>query len=242
MAEYGGRLRCVRQPNAGVSAARNRGILESRGAHLAFLDSDDLWLPEKLAAHRRYIDGNPRMRIHQTDELWIRRGRRVNPMRKHRKEEGDIFIPSLKLCIISPSAVSIRRDLLDETGGFDERLPACEDYDLWLRITRSEPVGFIPQKLTVKHGGHADQLSRLHWGMDRFRIYAIVKLLKEHGSGLREEYRERAVAEALGKCAVLRAGAVKRGRTEFAGDLERVMDGLERRNYSSIDSGILLRG
>ncbi len=240
VAEYGDRLHYIVQPNAGVSAARNAGIKASSGGHLAFLDSDDLWLPGKLQAHYEYITSNPRMRIHQTEELWIRNGRRVNPMNKHRKEAGNIFIPSLRLCLVSPSAVVIRRDLLDEAGLFDERLPACEDYDLWLRISMKKKIGLIPEAFVIKHGGHEDQLSRAFWGMDRFRIYSILKLLREHGPDLRAEYRESAIAVAREKSLVLYKGAVKRGKDRFAERLQPVIEALDAKNYSSTDPGILL--
>ena len=212
--EFGGRLRVIHTENRGVSAARNTGVAASQGELLAFLDSDDLWHPEKLAAQLQYLDAHPDIQICQTEEVWVRRGVRVNPCRHHRKPEGDIFVASLRLCLVSPSAVMMRRPLFEAMGGFDEALPACEDYDLWLRIAHRFPLGLVPRALVTKRGGHEDQLSRRHWGMDRFRIAALVKVLEEP---LRGEQRRAAVEVLKQKCAIIAAGAQKRGRWEEAG-------------------------
>ncbi len=226
-------VRYVHQHNRGVSAARNRGAAESSAPYLAFLDSDDEWLPEKLGVQHEFIGRNPSILIHQTDEIWIRRGRRVNPKNRHRKPWGDIFIPSLDLCLVSPSAVVIRRSLFERSGGFDERLKVCEDYDLWLRIAFDEPVGLIDRKLVVKYGGHDDQLSRRHWGMDRFRVYAIMKLLRARAGEMGEE-RLRATREAAGsRCALLAQGAKKRGNGALLDVLESVIRSIDDGDYSS---------
>ncbi len=226
-------VRYIRQERRGVSAARNRGAAESRAAYLAFLDSDDEWLPGKLKAQRDFIGRNPLVRIHQTDEIWIRRGRRVNPMNKHAKPEGDIFIPSLELCLVSPSAVAIERSLFDRAGGFDERLEACEDYDLWLRIALDEGVGLVDEKLVVKHGGHDDQLSRRHWGMDRFRVYAIMKLLRERADDMAPRRRDAARKAARSRCVILARGARKRGNGGLVAILESVMRSIDDEDYSN---------
>jgi len=147
-------------PGRGVSAARNRGIAACRSQWLAFLDSDDEWLPDKLERQLRHVEQHPGERVVHTEEIWIRHGRRVNPMRKHAKGGGWIFEACLPLCVISPSSVMIHRDVFEELGPFDEGLPACEDYDLWLRICARMPVGFVETPLVRKHGGHRDQLSR----------------------------------------------------------------------------------
>src|SRR3972149_3098404 len=106
----------------------------ARGEWLAFLDSDDLWRPRKLAAQLAYHRREPSLQVSQTEEIWIRNGARVNPCRHHAKPSGDIFLPSLDRCLVSPSAVMLQRDLFLAMGGFDESLPVCEDYDLWLRL------------------------------------------------------------------------------------------------------------
>jgi len=196
--------------NRGVSAARNTGIAAARHPLLAFLDSDDYWLPQKLAVQVKFHDENPAALASQTEEIWIRSGRRVNPGRRHRKPSGDIFAPSLRICLVSPSAVMIRRPLLDDVGLFDESLPACEDYDLWLRIACRYPVHLIERPLVVKEGGGPDHLSVTHKGMDRFRIKAMLKIL---GSGrLSAEQAEATLRELALKCRIYGNGCLKRGK------------------------------
>ena len=103
----------------------------------------------------------------------------MNQCRKHMKYSGDIFCRSLPLCIISPSSIMLSKKVFENVGLFDESLSACEDYDLWLRITARMPVHFIPEPLIIKRGGHADQLSSRFWGMDRFRIIALTKIIDD---------------------------------------------------------------
>ena len=203
-------VRYVYQPNRGVSAARNLGVSQSSGELLAFLDSDDLWQPRKLEQQVTFFAQYPDAQICQTEEIWLRNGVRVNPHAKHRKISEDIFARSLELCLVSPSAVMIRRELFERMGGFDENLPACEDYDLWLRIAALMPVYLIETPLVIKRGGHADQLSHKFWGMDRFRVTALCKLL---ASGvLSEEQRQQTERVLLEKCTILAEGAKKRGQ------------------------------
>ena len=227
LVQFGSKLRYFQQDRSGVSAARNLGVLKSRGRLIAFLDSDDLWRPDKLKIQARFMESSPEVQICQTDEVWIRHGVRVNPRIKHRKPSGDIFERSLDLCLVSPSAVMMTRGLFDRSGGFDESLPVCEDYDLWLRIARDYPVPLIEQPLVVKHGGHADQLSHSIWGMDRYRVIALQKLLR---SGIAGDRRVAVVRALQNKVAVLAQGARKRGKaadaehyqsmlSEFAGEI-----------------------
>ncbi len=209
LAAYGRRLRLIRQANSGVSAARNTGIRAAAAPLIALLDSDDLWLPGKLTTQTAFFQRHPDALICQTEEIWIRNGLRVNPRKKHRKPSGDIFERSLQLCLVSPSAVMMRRRLLDEVGLFDESLPACEDYDLWLRVACRHPVYLIDEPLIVKRGGHADQLSRRP-GLDRYRIRSLARLLQ---SGLLDPARDAAVRRVLQrKCAIYVQGCLKRGK------------------------------
>ena len=197
----------IRQPNRGVSAARNRGIEAAGGEWIALLDSDDCWLPHKIERIRNAGRHYPEQVLFHSDEIWMRNGRRVNPMHKHRKYGGWIFTRCLPRCAISPSASVIRRATLLELGMFDESLPACEDYDLWLRLCHRYPVHYIDEPLIVKHGGHDDQLSRRYPAMDRFRVRALIGLLET--ATLSADDRRAAVTELRTRLDILVAGARK---------------------------------
>jgi glycosyltransferase involved in cell wall biosynthesis len=204
--------RYLYQGNRGVSSARNRGIEAANGDWIALLDSDDEWLPTKLATQLDLLNTLPGSLLCHTEEIWIRNGRRVNPMRKHRKQGGWIFQRCLPRCVISPSSALIHRSLLERVGLFDEDLPACEDYDLWLRICARHPVAYVETSQIRKYGGHPDQLSQRFWGMDRFRLKALDKIIASgdiHGVDLTA-----AVDTLLGKADILARGAAKRGRQE----------------------------
>ena len=208
------------QSNKGVSRARNLGISQASGEWIAFLDSDDEWLPTKLAMQIAQLKTNPTMRICHTDEIWIRDGTRVNPMKKHAKFGGWIFQHCLPLCAVSPSSVLIQRALFDEIGLFDETLPACEDYDLWLRICSCLPVLYVDKPLLIKYGGHADQLSRKYWGMDRFRIRALQGVLAM--GHLTLDDRNAAMQTLIRKASVYAKGARKRGKFAEAAEYENI--------------------
>ena len=210
---YGKRLKVLNQANQGVSAARNAGIRSATGDLVALLDSDDLWLPRKLETQVAFFRDNPQALICQTEEIWIRNGKRVNPGKRHTKPSGDIFEKSLALCLVSPSAVMMKKDLFSEVGFFDETLPACEDYDLWLRIACRYPVHLIETPLIVKRGGHEDQLSRMP-ELDKYRIQSLTQLMVS--GKLSESQFTAAHAMLTQKCAIYAQGCRKRGRTDQA--------------------------
>jgi len=211
----------VKQPHRGVSAARNLGIQLAKGNYIAFLDSDDLWLPKKLEREVSCLTANPGYPVCYTNEIWIRKGIRVNPKKRHKKYGGWIYPYCLPLCIISPSSVILRREIFEMAGRFDESLPACEDYDLWLRVTARFPVYLIDDPLIIKHGGHDDQLSRAFWGMDRFRVQALVKILNENI--LPPRWRKETLEELKRKCHILIHGSEKRGKTQDASYFRHIL-------------------
>ena len=212
--EFGNTVKIViLKENSGVSAARNRGIAAAEGEWIALLDSDDEWLPNKLAQQAAALRESGMLVCH-TDEIWIRNGVRVNPHKHHQKFGGDIFYKALALCVMSPSSIAIHRRVFADVGMFDECLPACEDYELWLRISCRYEVVYLAEKLIRKYGGHADQLSQAHYAMDRFRVYALDKLLREEPQ-LAPARAAAARTMLLCKARIVERGAVKRGNVEL---------------------------
>ena len=205
-------VRYVFQSNKGVSAARNKGLELAKGRWIAFLDSDDEWLPQKLEKQISLLIAKLDYKICHTEEIWVRNGIRVNQMKKHRKTGGWIFPHCLPLCAMSPSSILIHRSVFDSIGNFDTSLPACEDYDLWLRITAKYPVLYMEEPQIKKYGGHDDQLSKKHWGMDRYRIQALQNII--YGDTLNSENKQKAIAMLLKKCKVFQKGALKRGKMD----------------------------
>ena len=214
LASFESAIRPLFQVHAGVSAARNNGIRAARGEWLAFLDSDDLWLPQKLSMQLEFFNKRPDFKICQTEETWIRNGRKLNPKGHHCKPQGYCFPKLLERCLISPSAVVIHRDVFAEVGLFDESLPACEDYDLWLRIGCRYPIGLVEEPLTIKRGGHPDQLSNTVPALDRYRILALARLLQT--TALRPIQQDHALRAMEQKCRIYSEGCRKRGREEEA--------------------------
>lgn len=227
LARFGSRLHFFATPRGGVAAARNFGVSQARGRYLAFLDSDDLWRPGKLEVQTSFFEQHAEVRVCQTEEIWIRNGIRVNSKFIHRKPSGDIFARSLELCLVSPSAVMMTKELFDRLGGFDETFPVCEDYDLWLRIAAKHSVALIAEPLVIKRGGHGDQLSRSTWGMDRYRVEALRKVLRSDIAGAR---RLAALEVLRRKVTILARGARKRGKEREAAQYEAALMEFDREN------------
>jgi glycosyltransferase involved in cell wall biosynthesis len=215
-------LNLISQSNKGVSAARNNGIKNSEGTWICLLDSDDSWQSDKLEKQIKAVTDNPEYLLCHTNETWYRDGKVLNQGKKHEKRGGYIFHHCLPLCAISPSSVMINKAIFDDIGLFDEALPACEDYDMWLRICCKHPVLFIDEALTNKYGGHEDQLSRQHWGMDRFRIIALDKVIQENH--LSDDNRQAAVNMLLNKIRIFLKGAEKHGENEYCEQFEQLSE------------------
>ncbi|UCC94490.1 MAG: glycosyltransferase [Candidatus Omnitrophota bacterium] len=215
------RLRYISQPHQGVSSARNRGLQEARGRFVCFLDSDDRFRKEKLEVTHDCIRRYPEYKIFHTEEIWYRGGSYLPQKIYHKKPSGFIFKDAVKLCCVSISTAAINRDVFDVVGFFDESLPACEDYDLWLRITSRFPVFLISLALTIKEGGRNDQQSKKYPAMDKFRIYALSKILNK--GKLSNENFDIAFEELRKKCIVYIKGALKRQKYDEAKKYEELV-------------------
>jgi glycosyltransferase involved in cell wall biosynthesis len=217
---YGDRITCLRIEHAGPSAARNHGIAAAQADLIAFLDSDDRWMPRKLERQIVHYSSNSDVMVSQTREVWIRNGVRVNARTKHRMHSGWIYERCLPLCIVSPSSVMIHRKVFDHVGLFDESMPACEDYDLWLRIAPHYPIHLIDEELIIKYGGHADQQSRLIPALDHLRIKALCKSLDS--AVLTGTQHTAAVAELQRKCRIYAKGCRKWDKESEAQEYEAI--------------------
>ncbi len=213
VASYGNEVRYLYQDNLGASAARNTGIKAARHDLLAFLDSDDCFVREKLEVQVAAMVAQPEYLVSHTDEIWCRRGQLLNQKNRHAREGGNIFARCLELCTVGMSTTMVHRRLFDQVGLFDEELPCCEDYDLWLRVSAGFPFLLVARPLTIKDGGREDQLSRIHRvGMDRFRITSILKVIG--AGGLNPEQLLLARQELVRKCLIYGQGCLKHGRKE----------------------------
>ncbi|MFH1664607.1 MAG: glycosyltransferase [Candidatus Omnitrophota bacterium] len=215
MASYkDSRILYIRQENKGVSSARNKGLHEAKGGFMAFLDSDDRWTPDKLERTAMYIGRYPDIGIFHTEEIWYRGEKLLAQKQKHKKPSGHVYGMALPLCCISISTAVVRKDIFESVGVFDEGLEACEDYDFWLRAASRYPVKLIPEYLTIKDGGRPDQLSQCVWGLDRFRIKALEKMLSS--GSLDEKHYLMTFEELEKKCGIFALGAEKHGRSDEA--------------------------
>ncbi|WP_324172626.1 glycosyltransferase family A protein [Sulfurimonas sp.] len=210
-------IKYIYQKNTGVSSARNLGIKNAKYEWLAFLDSDDEWHENKLQEHLYFHKNNQNIFMSYTDEKWIRNNKEVKIPIKYHKHGGKIFKECLSHCVIAPSATLIHKDVLNDVGEFDEDLEVCEDYDLWLRVSIKYEIGLIDKKLITKYGGDEDQLSIKFWGMDRFRVKALEKLLPNI----------QVKKELLKKYDLLLKGAIKHDKIQEINIYEKRLEDLD---------------
>jgi len=207
-------------------AVRNAGIEKAEGEYIAFLDSDDLWYPDKLELQISLLEAKPHIPLVHAREIWIRSGSTVSQKGQKHRREGDVFMDSLKKCIIGPSTVCVRREFLDAVGLFRDDMEIAEDYELWLRATARSEVGYIDVPLVEKRAGHGSlQLSEKYGQIEIFRIEGLFDLVRgrwfadgtERGAACQDAAEE----ELLRKTAIYAAGARKRGWAEAAASLEK---------------------
>ncbi|MES0488908.1 MAG: glycosyltransferase family 2 protein [Leptospirales bacterium] len=199
--------------NRGTSYARNFGAKKGKNPLLAFLDSDDLWLPDKLEKQIQYFKDNPEYKWLHTNEAWFRNGAPVKQKSMHRKQGGKFLEKLFQRCIISASSVLFRREFFETSGYFLPHLRIGEDYELWLRLNYLEPVGFLEENLTIKRAGEWDQLSAIT-EIDRYRVLALHRFYKKHENekGFLP-FKESCRNEIIHKIEILLKGANKHNNT-----------------------------
>ncbi|MCM8786962.1 MAG: glycosyltransferase family 2 protein [Candidatus Omnitrophica bacterium] len=222
------KIKYIYQEHKGVSFARNLGVMLANGKFICFLDSDDRYRQNKLEVTFQYIKKYPTYKIFHTEEIWYRNGQLLSQKKYHKKPTGYVFKYAVKMCCISISTVAIKKEIFDVVGKFDENLPACEDYDFWLRVASKFKVFLIPQYLTIKEGGHPDQQSKKYPALDRFRIYALKKILES--KELDEKNYKIAFEELKNKCKIYIEGALKRKKLDEVAYYQKFIDLLAPKN------------
>ena len=201
---------------------RNSGCKIAEGSYIAFLDSDDLWLPDKLEKQVALITKN--ISICHTREIWQRGDKVVSQSSQRHKREGDIFEDSLIKCIIGPSTVIMERGLFEKHGGFREDIEIAEDYELWLRITESTQVAYIDEPLVIKRAGDWEQLSEKYGQIEIFRIKALKELVEK--SFFKSDKMNLAKKVLSEKCRIYASGCRKRGKDSEALFYEDIAAGM----------------
>ena len=153
----------VQDRNGGPARARNRGIIESEGRFIAFLDADDLWMAEKLKTQLHALQNHPDIGLVGTNQVVVNvDGRPIQSREKKFKQcWGEVDLPQYVLDRISlaTSSVLLRKECLDACGMFNEVYVPCEDYELWLRIIQKFQVGVLQEKL-IAYRVHAENISK----------------------------------------------------------------------------------
>jgi len=207
-------LQYIHQPNRGIGAARNRGLHACHGEFVAFIEPDYRWHPRHLEAQVEFFNHNK--------NAWIAHGRLVfgrpttKPTKTKKKEvckfSFEQIVGGNGLCA---SALVARRRCFELHGGFDENLPACEDYDLWVRIAAHAPIHHVSESVVWMTKPH----SAPNWSLDRYRVYALEKAYQS--GRLNAEQRQRVADELVARCDILVEGFRKRNNTERANFYDR---------------------
>lgn len=205
--------------NSGPSAARNLGAAQGVAEYLSFLDSDDLWAPQKAALQIRLLQQDApadtpnadvkKLRWCHTNEEWRRDGVIVKQKKIHRKRGGLYVDQLMERCLISPSAVMFQRSFFEDKGWFAPHFRVAEDYELWIRLNLTEPIGYLDQPLTIKRAGKWPQISAT-LEIDRQRVLALHRFYRlnkknPHFAPIHEKWR----GEILKKIGFLIQGAKK---------------------------------
>lgn len=173
---YGdGRLRYVPQIGKGIANARNLGVLKARGEFIAFLDDDDRWREDKLELQVetfRELPGDYGLIYTAFTYYYLERDRVLGI--KHPRASGDVYRHMLRDNITGTSTIMVRRECFRRAGLFRESFPTCEDWDMWLRMSKICRFGAIDEPL-VDYSIHSGQFSFAKYLAGRYRM------IEEHG-------------------------------------------------------------
>lgn len=180
--QYAGKICYMRQQHAGRAEARNTGIKNAQGDYIAFLDDDDLWLPDKLEKQVSFLDTHTDTGlVHSFTELIDENGYLLCRETKRRlrlyhkaMEIGYTYVGMSRACVMFISSVMARKDCFDKIGLFDPRTETYEDWDLYLRIAMRYKIGTIPLVL-VQYRLHQGRST--NEGFFRGRIQTALKHL-----------------------------------------------------------------
>ena len=209
------------EQNKGLPTARNIGILSAQGKYIAFIDADDLWLPEKLQTDIEYFETHPEVSMVYSKHLNIdQNGRMLDEASQKRLPSGNIFTQLFsEQNFIITSSVVVRKEIFETTGLFYEQLSNCQDWDMWLRIAFYFKVGGINTPL-VKYRHNPHSLSKNRNNVLKYQKMVIDKIysnFKDKENGINEKLYKKRLASHYAKVGryYLRMGDKNRANENF---------------------------
>lgn len=197
---YGDRIRYVWQANAGVSAARNHGMSIAQGRYFALLDSDDEWLPEKTARQLEWMEARPDFGMVLCDVERVDRDHRPIDVLRRRDtivEDGWVLHWIIHNPSLVPASALLRREVIDDVGGFDPSLHTAEDIDFHLRVAQRWKIGVVEAPLVRAMRGH-DGLSAESTTYDDY--VGVMERAVENAEGVVDKVElNRALAETYAR-------------------------------------------
>jgi glycosyltransferase involved in cell wall biosynthesis len=167
-------VKVISQENQGPSVARNKGVALSKGDFIAFLDADDLWVPDKLKIQMEYFNNNPQVGLVYSKYTSVRNGKilRTRPQNGY---SGWIFTKLLYKSIIQTSTVMVKRECLDAVGPYDESFSLGDEYDMFLRIAKKFQCGFVDKGL-IRYRIHDNNTSKNVFLFDKENLGVYKKI------------------------------------------------------------------